>query len=309
MRRRLGRILPWVVTIALLVFVVRSTSLPDLLQATRSAAPWTVPALAGIILLVYLADSLAIWKTFGWFVARLGFREVLVVRGATYLLALLNYTLGQGAMVYFVNRTRGVPILRGTGTVLLIMGINLLVLLFMASAGVATGVPVPAVFKVVLPFAYVGLGLYVLVHLLRPRWLTQRPVLDVLLAAGLRDHLRALVVRVPHVMALVLLAFTSLRAFHVAVPLAYAVLCLPAVFFVAVLPISFLGLGTTQAVMLFFFARFAPGDRNLQHAAVIASSLLTQAVALAIQAVIGLICLRSHLARDLDQAPPAASAA
>src|SRR3954452_23220094 len=135
MRKRLGRILPWLVAIGLFAYLLTRFSPADVAQKMRMAAGWTVPAIAGLVLLVYLADSLAIWKTFGWFVARLSFKEVLVVRGATYLLALVNYALGQGAIVYFVNRSRGVPVSRGTAAVLLIMGINLLLLLVLASLG------------------------------------------------------------------------------------------------------------------------------------------------------------------------------
>src|SRR5688500_17781121 len=132
MRKRLSRILAWVVALGLLAFLLSRISLADMLRAVQASASWTVPAVAVGVLLVYLADSFAIWKTFGWLVAKLSFREVLVVRGATYLLALVNYALGQGAIVYFVNRSRGVPVMRGTAAVLLVMGINVLVLLMLA---------------------------------------------------------------------------------------------------------------------------------------------------------------------------------
>ena len=92
---------------------------------------------------VYLADSFAIWKTFGWFLTRMSFKDVLLVRGATYLLAAINYNVGQGAIVYFVHRTAGAPILRGIATVLLMMGINVLALLFLATAGLAIAPDVP----------------------------------------------------------------------------------------------------------------------------------------------------------------------
>src|SRR5438128_10133602 len=106
MRKKLGRILPWVVAIALIAKVVSKFSPADVMKAIHQAAGWTLPALTGLVLLVYLADCFAIWKTFGWFATRLSFFEVLVVRGATYLLALISYAVGQGAMIYFVYRSR-----------------------------------------------------------------------------------------------------------------------------------------------------------------------------------------------------------
>src|SRR5687768_2844660 len=182
MRKRLGRVLAWVVAIGLIGYVMSGFTFADVARALKSAAPWTVPGLAGLILLVYLADSFAIWKTFGWFAARLTFFEVVVVRGASYLLALLNYALGQGAIVYFVKRSRGVPIMRGTATVLLIMGINVLMLLTLGSIGLLVASEVPPWLPWVLGAAYAGFALYLVLVAVKPRFLTSKPMFDVLLS-------------------------------------------------------------------------------------------------------------------------------
>jgi len=42
-----------------------------LISATVPAA-WTVPVGILILVVIYLADSFAIWKTFGWFLALAG---------------------------------------------------------------------------------------------------------------------------------------------------------------------------------------------------------------------------------------------
>jgi hypothetical protein len=153
----------------------------------------------------------------------------------------------------------------------------------------------------------VGLLVYAVVVAVKPRWLARRPIFDVLLGAGLRGHLRALAVRLPHIVTLVGLQMTMLHAFGVKVPLVDAVVTLPIVFFVAVLPISVQGIGTTQAAMVLFFARFAPGDRGAQEAAVLAASLVSQALALSFQITVGLLCLRSSVGRDLRKATKAAA--
>jgi hypothetical protein len=138
----------------------------------------------------------------------------------------------------------------------------------------------------------------------RPRWLTSRPVFDVLLGAGVRGHLKALAARIPHLSSLILFSYVSLRAFGVRPPLGYAVLCLPVVYFIGVLPISVLGLGTVQAAMVAFFARYAPGDPAFQKATIFACSLISQAVAIGMQGLIGLACLRTHMARDIAAPSP-----
>jgi uncharacterized membrane protein YbhN (UPF0104 family) len=307
MRKKLGRILPWVVTLGLLFYVFRSISFSEILAAFATAASWTVPVLIPCVLGVYLGDSFAIWKTFGWFVTRLSFREVLVVRGATYLLALVNYSVGQGAIVYFVNRSRGIPLLRGTAAVLLVMGTNILLLLVFATIGLLVAPDLPPAMRKIVFGAYAALAVYAVLLLLKPRWLTSRPIFDVLFAAGVSGHLRALLVRIPHIGILMVFTFASLRAFGVQVPVAQAILYLPVIYFIGVLPIAVMGLGTTQAAMIYFLSSYVPGATPAAaKAAILAASLGGQAVALAIQVTLGIFCMRNQLARNLRQ--PASSA-
>ncbi|HEY5284487.1 MAG TPA: lysylphosphatidylglycerol synthase domain-containing protein [Polyangia bacterium] len=310
MRKKLGPILGWVVTIAILVYLFHwKINLVEVRKAIHAAYWWAIPANIVLILAVYLADSFAIKKTFGWFVAPLSYREVLVVRGATYLLALVNYTVGQGAIVYFVNRSRGVPILRGTAAVLLVMGVNVLMLLLLASLGLVVAADVPSVFRLVVLVAYAGLAIYIVLVAVKPRWLASRPIFDVLLSAGVGGHLRAMAVRLPHIITLMMLSWFSLAAFGVRVPVDKAVLCLPIVYFVAVLPISFQGLGTSQFMLNYFFSAYAPGVTEGERTAkVVVASLVCQAVAFVLQMIIGVTCMRNQLARNLGRAQMEGSA-
>jgi uncharacterized membrane protein YbhN (UPF0104 family) len=307
MRKKLTRVLPWLVAIGLFAYLLSRFSFGEVMHKLRDAEPWTVPVLAVLVTVLYLADSLAIWKTFGWFVTRLSFKEVLVVRGATYLLALVNYALGQGAIIYFVNRSRGVPVMRGTAAVLLIMGINLLLLLVLASLGLAFPSDMAPrqlhILQVVLAVAWIGLAVYAALVVAKPRFLTSRPLFDVLLSAGVGGYLKAMAARAPHVISLMTMTWTSMAAFRIHVPVSQAVLCLPMVYFIAVLPISPQGLGTTELMMTTFFAKFAPGASQAEReAAVVASSLATRVVAMAVQSLLGFVCLKNQLAKDI--APP-----
>ena len=299
MKKRLARALAWIVTAALLLFVFRNIKLAEVIASIRGAAPWTVPACLLAVAAIYLGDSFAIWKTFGWFLAPLSFAEVLVVRGATYLLAAVNYNVGQGAIVYFVHRARGVPVVRGVATVLFIMGVNILALLFLATVGAAAAPSVPRALPLGLAAAWTGLGLYALVVWRKPGIVARRAALAVLFEAGLGGHARALLVRIPHIAALVAFQTTVLRAFGVAVPLGQACAVLPIVFFVAVLPISVQGLGVTQWTMTFFFARYAPGGGG---APVVTASLVSQAIATTTQVLLGLACLRTRTGRAFREA-------
>ncbi len=154
MQKRLLRLLPWLVTAGLLFLLFRRISFVSVWQAARQAPGWMAPAVLASVALVYLADSFAIWKTFGWFLTRMSFTDVLLVRGATYLLAAINYNVGQGAIVYFVHKSAGTTIMRGVATILLVLGINLLALLFLATGGMAVAPALPHLVKLIIAVAW-----------------------------------------------------------------------------------------------------------------------------------------------------------
>jgi hypothetical protein len=293
----------WAVTATALGILFWKTPLSDVWSALSHAAPWTVPAILVSAALVYLADALAMWRTFGWFLAKLPFRDILVVRGATYLLAVINYSIGQGAIVYFIHRARGVPVLRGVATVLLIMGTNLIALLVVVTVGIALpGTPPPGLVPMV-GFLWIGLAVYALVVAVRPRWLASRPVSDVLLLAGLRGHLLAVVVRLPHVAALVAVELSALRGFGVLVPWSAVLGAIPVMVLVSALPISVQGLGTTQAAAVVLFSSYAPSSAADPRAVVLGASLTAHTVALAFQVATGFFCLRTQAGQGLRSLP------
>ena len=305
MRKKIGALLGWVVTLAILAYLFHTVHYSQVIEALKAARWWTVPVIATMVFALYLADSFAIVKTFGWFVAPLSYGEVLLVRGTTYLLALVNYSVGQGAIVYFVNRAKGVPVLRGTAAVLLIMGTNLLVLLVLASLGLFMANDLPSQLRMIVFIAYAGLAFYIAVVAWKPAWLKNRPIFDVLLSAGVTGHLKAMLVRLPHILSLVIFTYTSMAAFGVVVDPAKAIFYLPIIYFVAVLPISFQGLGTSQALMILFFAPYSEAaTADGKRAAVLTASLVSQALATSIQVLIGAVCMRSKLARGLRQPAP-----
>ncbi|MCG5053195.1 MAG: flippase-like domain-containing protein [Myxococcales bacterium] len=317
MKHRLVRLLAWVVALAILAFLFTRIPVADVGRALAQAAPWTIPVIALAVILVYAADAFAAWKTFSWFAAPLTYREALTVRGASYILAMVNYAVGQGAFAYFLHKTKSVPLLRTAATVLLIMGTNLLLLLFMSSAGLLAVTNVPPAASATLAtsrglaFAgYAGLLVYVVLVVTKPRFLAKRQMFEVLFAAGITGHLKALAARVPHILSLLVFAYLYLYAFGVKVPPLQALVFLPISFLVAAVPLPGQGLGTAQAVMVAMFRPYAAGTGAQAEATVFAASLTGWALATGVQMAIGLFCLRSQLSQVLTRpAPPPSSEA
>ena len=94
------------------------------------------------------------------------FSLIFLARGATYILGILNYALGQGAFGLYLQRS-GVGTIRAAGTMLFLMIVNMGVLLFVASFGLmAGGYPGTSHFDLS-PLGYgllVGVVLYLAAH-------------------------------------------------------------------------------------------------------------------------------------------------
>ena len=309
--QRLRQVLPWAVGLGLLAYLLFPYRDPiqraKLVTAFRRAPGWAAAVAAAGAVVAYVADTVATWLVLAWMAVRLRFREVAVIRGVTYFLAIVNYSLGQAAMIYVLAR-HGVRALRATGMILGIMGINVVVLLGTSGLSIAFGSPtgpnerVAALVRVLRLAAEVlcaALPLYGLVLALRPRLLTRYELLQPLFALGPLGHLGAILARLPHIASMLGAHFVMMRCFGVAVPVKAAALYLPIVFAVAVLPISAQGLGTSQLLLITFFGRYAPGDAAAQQAQVLAYSLYLVAIWVPTQVVIGLLSLRTELGRTL----------
>jgi hypothetical protein len=302
---------PWVVAVVALVVVMRAVKWTDLLHSFETVPlPFYLGSSLALIILNCAADCFAMYFVFGWFGCRVAYRELFVVRAATYLLAVVQYFVGQAAIIGFLHNRKGVPGWRAAGFILFISGINLGVLMLISAGGLIAGEsPVPWLRWVAIA---VGAGalFYALILAAKPKVLVKWTFLAPLFEMGVWGHVKAVVVRTPHVAVLILWHFIGLRSFGVAVPVWAAIVYLPAVFFAAALPISVQGLGLAQASAVYFFARYAGGNQ----APVIAYSLSMTAVSLVTQVSMGLMFLPAGRrlgmkpAAEEDQTPPPVSA-
>ncbi len=291
------RILPWLVAAGLLTWVFWGVPLQDFVDALgRGQFSWYLPVMICCMMCIFLADSLAISKTFTWFTTDIPYRTVLKIRGASYLMSVINYNLGQGAIVIFANRAKSVPYGRATGTVLLLMGISLVVLILLSAVGLfVSDAPRAMAFRPYVIALLSAFGVYLMVVAIKPRFLSRWSVAQPMLDAGLRGHLAAIAVRAPH-MALVFIAhYITMRAFGIDIPLLVFLSTMPFVSLMSAIPISPQGLGTTQYAAVYFFAAYAPGTVAQQKAIVLAYSLTTSVLAILFMLATGFLFFRSGM--------------
>jgi len=133
--------------------------------------------------------------------------------------------------------------------------------------------------------------LYLAIIGLRPRCLQSYQLLAPLLEAGLTGHLKAALGRLPHILVLVLTYWGALRLWGIAVPLAQGVAMVPLVLLIGALPITPVGLGTTQAALVLLFSPYVPlSTPEVRAATLLAFSLIYYFLGIVVLALLGIGC-------------------
>lgn len=311
------RLLPIAVAMGALYYAVSGTDLSQLRLALSRAPLGSFLALSAIMAVLNCgADTLAMYYVFRGFGLRLRFLDLYTIRAATYTLAIINYHAGQLGIIGFLHRASRVPLSRASAYILFIVGVWVGLLMILATFGAVLGGPKGQALLPVLMFFAVALLVYAALLRWPPRFL-QMPASQAthqasltrlgrltrrlrqmisklwqpLHEAGISGHLRALVVRLPHLGVLLVWHFIALRCFHVEVPFYLAMVYLPVVFAVAALPISVQGLGTAQVVARYYFRDFAAPGVGGGDEAVLAYSLSMTAISTASNLIMGLLFL------------------
>jgi hypothetical protein len=285
----------------------------------RIPVPQVLAVLREIRLLPYVAlmipysllyctiDAFVLTRVVQWFHRRVWYRRILPVRAASYILAILNPALGQGAVAFYVHRREGIPLWAVTGTLLFLVVMEFCQLTLYASVGIfgfhprlaAAFMPFYLVFAAVL-----GLALLVLHRGMAPlerwlSWLGQRlwrqptyrvqlrrsSVFTTLQQARLSHYLLTLLYKAPNFFLAVVVHYLALQQFGVFVPLVHLFTFLPIVFLVASLPITVAHLGTSQAAWVYFFSPYGAASQ------ILAYSLVAHVTFMVLNGVIGLVCL------------------
>ncbi len=294
LKRFLAKLWPVMLALAILAYLFARVPRAALWDALATG-PWLwLGAYAVfVVLVVLLADAYATCVSLRVMGLRPQFSRIFLVRGATYLLGVLNYSLGQGALGFYLQRS-GLATARAAGIVLFLLIVNSGLLLIMSGLGLLAGAlpGFPSLFPLALGLA-AGMLAYLIVVSLRPHFLQNSRLLAPLLEAGLGGHLRAAAGRMPHVLILVLTFWGALRLWGIPVPLLQGLVLIPVVIFLSALPITPAGLGTFQAGMVILLSPYVPlAAPEARAAAVLAFSLVYHFLGLAIQAMLGLWCCR-----------------
>jgi hypothetical protein len=292
-RGRLRSFLPWLAGAAILLALLHRVPVVAL-RGGLAHGPWglLVAYTLPFVVVTLIADAYATGVCLRIAGEPRPFGTLTLVRGATYLLGLLNYALGQGGIGLYLHRT-GVRPARGTGIVLFLLIVNFGALVAAAALGLLLGEGrwTGGLRGTALALLAAGLA-YLAAVALRPAILARREVLAPLFAAGPLGHLAALAGRMPHLLLLILGHWGALWIWGIRVPPGQALARMPVVLLASVVPLSPSGLGTVQAAQVLLFAPYAPAaSPAAREAAVLSFSLAFSLLGLAAQALVGAACL------------------
>jgi len=275
---------------AIVWYVARGVPIADFIRSFGAANLWLfIPVSLTGFLIWFVGETLLFSRLFTYFHKPTTFREMIPANAAQYFLQLVNLAVAGGALAFFLHRRKGVPWL-AAGCTLLFQGLlDIALLAAMALIGAAL-VPSSPI-RIGVPYA-VG-ALLVLSAIAatflwwRPtrgfgRWVYERRALISFRSAQPRHYLKLALIRAPIFAAQGFIIYGELRSFHVQVPLAQAFALMPAVLVIGGLPVTPVGLGPLQAVVVSGFSAF--GSRS----ALLATSLAISAINLALRIPLGL---------------------
>lgn len=292
-RRRLRAALPWLGAALLLAIALSRTDLAAA-RGALGAADWGRYGAAAAVFAVgwLVLDSLVLARLVTRFHRPVGVRELLPLRGATYLLLALSYDAAQAALALALHRRHAIPLGALGGTFLFYYLVDVLTIASLATGGalLAAG-SLPAALRVTLAGVaggalalLVGLGVAARRGAL-PEWLRRSRVPETLARMRGRDAAEWMGWRALFYGSFVAFAAVTMPAFGLAVPLAVLIPCVPVVMSLAALPVSVSGVGSTQLAMLALYGAHAEAP------ALLAYSLVYTATLLVVRLPIGLACL------------------
>jgi hypothetical protein len=291
-RRAIRRLAPWLAAAVLLAAVFLRVDVAATAHAL-AGADWPRFAAAAVpFALLWLAlDAAALSRLVTRFHAPVGWREMLRLRGATYLLLVLSYDAAQAALALALSRRLGVSLLALGGTFLFWYAIDLGTIAALGSLG---ALALPGSLGAALRPALAGVLLLVAGALAGGAWLARAGrlpgrlagarVLATLRQLHARDAAEWALWRVLFYTSFVAFAAATLPAFGIRVPAAALLVCVPVTLSLAALPITVAGLGSTQLAMLALYGAFA------DEASIVAYSLAHGACLVALRLPIGLVC-------------------
>lgn len=247
------RLIPVALTAALLWHFFATTDLDAFAAALAG-----VDVQQFVLRLFVMAGVVLCWDgvCYAWllrrFTATLSWWEAVKLRGASWLLNIVNYAAANAMVVAYLKQTKGVALGKGGSAMIFLMLVDVYALATVATIGALWMLP-----QHLHAFLWTDAALAALMlgHLLywRRNWrfgpldrLRSAPIFEAFAEATLSDYLRLGALRLPMIGLFALYNAVLLPCFGLKIPFAGVAAFSPIISFVTALPISVAGFGTHQ---------------------------------------------------------------
>lgn len=261
---------PWIVAVFIFSYLFSQYKPSQIWKAVEHANLLYFLTIAFFyFVMLYLADCFTISKVLTRFGYPVTTRELLPVRGATYLVMNINYPASQAAFAYYLKRTRGIPIFEVLGVFFFIAVIDLFVVLTLAFVGsffqtaVIRGVDIASSVRTVVLVAYTIYFLQLVfwrkwtsrIFGIKRKfkvveWIRSKKIFCAFEQATVKDYLKILLLRAPIHISIIFIFFIAIRAFHAAAPFVTVLGTIPVAYLIGTIPITPGGLGTTNVAIV-----------------------------------------------------------
>lgn len=299
--KKVKRVLPWLITVVIFSYIfVYQVELGHVFEAALLVKLRIfLPTLIVVFLVGFAVDTLSLYLTINWMAAECGYLEVCVARGASHILGVINYSLGQGGMGFWLAKKKKVSAGIASGPIVFMMFMAGTMLLLLAAVGLTflPGASWSEFFsggKHAGIMRYVGVALsinilFIIAWVVKPKHRLLSFLFRGPLVAFKELRLKHFVI----IFILYIITFATaslgywigLTALDVHIPLFRLITYLPIIWMIGALPITVMQLGTTQLAWIAFFGAIAPVE------SILAFSMLWSFTFVLLRSTIGIFCL------------------
>lgn len=328
MKKRIRQFLPWLIALVIFYFLFRQIPPKDvLLTFSRANIPLFFLCAIAYFFIFLSADSWGLWWVINRFSTFVTYKETLLTRGASYLLTVINYNLGQGGIAFYLKRTHQAPIFKTLGAIFYLSLIDLTVMMTCGLIAALCGNIVyrglslsPLVIKVVLIY-YLLLALWFVfwANVNRPimaplkrlkivNWILHRTLFYAFRESRGGDLIQAFAIRIPATLLILAGFYICIYTFRSFIPIVDIALYTPPLMIVGTLPITPAGLGTVQALCIEFFKTSLSSplvDQKIfsVEQILLSASLFWAFTNLALKAIFGFYCLKKESKSLFEEMP------
>lgn len=256
---------------AIIWYEARGIPLRKLLSSLAHAnLLWFIPATLLSFCISFFGANLLYARAFSYFHRETGYLELIAATAAAFFLQVINSLIADGALVLFLNRRKGIPLLAGGFTMMFLGFIDGFVFSLL---GLLSALLIPASpMRRYLPYAAGALAFFSLIAawwLWRTpttrfeRWLRDRPALVSFRTARPRVYLELGAIRLGIFVPQGFILYVGMLAFKIPVTLLTVLALTPALLIAGNVPITPVGLGPLQALAVHEFSKFASAARVL----------------------------------------------